>query len=77
MVSQIDLLHDLIAQRKVLSVDIYETMKRAFPVDSCVTFKKWGHVINAQIIAHNNYGERIFVRSETGKQYWIDLFWLL
>jgi hypothetical protein len=63
-------------KRKALTNSIRETIPLAFPVGSMVHFFKWRKNISAEVIQTSEFGEQIKVRSHTGNEYWIDVFWL-
>ena len=69
-------LSSLELKRKALTKQIRETIPRAFPVGSMVHFFKWRKQISAEVIQVSEFGENVKVRSHTGKEYWIDVFWL-
>jgi hypothetical protein len=63
-------------KRKALSKKIRETIPKAFPVGSTVNFIKWRKRVSAEVIQTSEFGESVKVRSHTGKEYWIEAFWL-
>lgn len=52
-----------------------EAFKAAFPVGSVVTSIKRGRV-HCEILSHG-YRDDVRVRSESGKEYWIDAYWIV
>lgn len=64
--------------RDCITDEIWEEAKIAFAVGDTVFFEKWGREITAEILdmAGPHY-PRFFVRSHTGKKYWIDLYYLI
>lgn len=69
-------LSDMLVERDFLTKRIRETMPKAFPIGSTVFFFKWEKYIVAEVIHTSEFSERIKVRSQTGKEYWIDIYWL-
>ncbi len=55
---------------------LYALAKKAFPVGSITHFVKGGHLIEAEIISHG-YKAHFWIQSHTGKQYSIDLYYLM
>jgi hypothetical protein len=52
-----------------------EAFRKAYPVGSYVISIKRGRV-QCQILKHG-HADDCLVRSETGKQYWIDAYWIV
>jgi hypothetical protein len=67
---------ELRRERLLLTGRIVELTNRLFPLGKRVIFKKWGKIVNAVIIEHDEYSEKIKVRSDTGKVYWLDTYYL-
>jgi len=65
-------------ERDSITDEIWEEAKKAFGIGDTVFFEKWGTEISAEIpdISGPHY-PRFFIRSHTGKKYWIDLYHLL
>jgi len=70
-------LSNLLDKRKKITNNIIDMANHAFPVGSIVRFKKGRGVVQAEIIRGLEYNEHFFIRSSTGKEYWIDLYYLM
>jgi hypothetical protein len=64
-------------KRLKLDLKICDAIKKAFPVNSEVNFKKGNAEISAIVRQHSD-GDRVKIENVyTNKQYWIDAYWLL
>ena len=58
--------------------EIWEEAKKAFAIGDTVFFEKWGREITAEILDISGpHYPRFFVRSHTGRKYWVDLYYLI
>jgi len=63
-----------------LQKELNEAARAAFPIGGTVDFFKGNSRITAKILKfHGPYScdPRFYIRSHTGKEYWIDLYWIM
>ncbi len=52
-------------------------MEIAFPAGSTIEFTKGGHWIVAEVLNVNKFSHSVWIRSHTGKEYSVDLYWIM
>ena len=69
----------LLNERDAMNEQIYDEAREVFPKGIIVQFQKWGKDITAEILDTSGHGSypRFYVRSHTGKEYWVDLYYLI
>lgn len=53
----------------------FEAFRKAFPVGSVITSTKRTSGIRCEILRHG-YRDDVLVRSRTGRDYWLDAYWI-
>jgi hypothetical protein len=62
-----------------LETEIYDRIKKAYPIDRVFLFYKGKSCITARVIDHESFkGDRIKIENcDTNKEYWIGVNWVL
>lgn len=80
MRKEIKRIREIQAKQEKLQEELNEAAKAAYPIGDTFDFFKGGSWITAKILIHigSHTGDpNFFVRSHTGKEYRVDLYWLM
>lgn len=73
----IERIAELINKKQNIDIEIEKLVKSAFPLGDRATFRKNGHEINCIVLDYSFMAKRLWIKSQTGKACWVDLFWFI